>query len=522
MTEWFASSAALTAFLIGLRRLLRGRISPRLQYCLWLAALLRLLLPFSIGHTAFSAANLLPRTEGRAAPVIFTDTAAEPQPASAEDAASGSASAAAPIAPDTPERTPTQNMDRILLSIWLGGAAITGGWFLLCNLRCGKRLRRGVSRGLPASPGRPSVRISETAASACLFGLFRPVIYLTPACAADEQLLQHCAEHEYTHYLHRDYIWAALRGVCLMLHWFDPLVWWAAMLSRTDAELFCDEQTVRRLGEAARADYGRSLIRMTCRERSHPLCTATTMSGRGGQLKTRIVSLTTKPRTTAPTLLFALLLTLTATACAMTGAKAARSGPVLPPAISEAEAAPEAQPVLFSSARDAAVLAVPERYAPEIAVDDGFVIHADVTDIDYDYAQQEVLFSFYDKSQADPAISNRLGLVWSIIRYPADTAQSIAKDECQDLCVLLNNHILGLTEDSVYVLFCTSPRHEGRQYGGTPDAISSFARHAEDGIEILKDFIRRNDLASFEGAVDWEVWYREHILAAVGEALSGA
>lgn len=87
------------------------------------------------------------------------------------------------------------------------------------------------------------------------------------------------------------------------LHWFNPLVWWAAALSRTDAELFCDEDTVRRLGEDVRADYGRSLIRMTCRERVDPLSAATTMSGRGGQLKTRIISITKHPKTAIPVLI---------------------------------------------------------------------------------------------------------------------------------------------------------------------------------------------------------------------------
>ena len=36
MTEWFVSSAVLAAVLIGAHYLLRGKISARLQYALWL------------------------------------------------------------------------------------------------------------------------------------------------------------------------------------------------------------------------------------------------------------------------------------------------------------------------------------------------------------------------------------------------------------------------------------------------------------------------------------------------------
>ena len=60
MAEWFVSSAVLAALLIGAHYLLRGKISARLQYALWLVLLVRLLLPLSIGKTAVSVANLLP------------------------------------------------------------------------------------------------------------------------------------------------------------------------------------------------------------------------------------------------------------------------------------------------------------------------------------------------------------------------------------------------------------------------------------------------------------------------------
>lgn len=73
-------------------------------------------------------------------------------------------------------------------------------------------------------------------------------------------MLRHTVEHEITHFRHGDHFWSALRSVCIALHWYNPLVWWAAILSRNDAELACDEGTIRRIGEDARAEYGRTLI----------------------------------------------------------------------------------------------------------------------------------------------------------------------------------------------------------------------------------------------------------------------
>ena len=102
MAEWFVSSAVLAALLIGAHYLLRGKISARLQYTLWLVLLVRLLLPLSIGKTAVSVANLLPEAE----PATVMQT----EPAAALPAQS--ASAPEPSAPAAPVQTPAQPVQR--------------------------------------------------------------------------------------------------------------------------------------------------------------------------------------------------------------------------------------------------------------------------------------------------------------------------------------------------------------------------------------------------------------------------
>lgn len=542
MAEWFVSSAVLAALLIGAHYLLRGKISARLQYTLWLVLLVRLLLPLSVGKTALSVANLLPEAEPIA--VMQTEPAAAP-PAQA-------ASTPEPAAPAAPVQTPAQPVQRpasmpaqaetgsaepeksaqkpavsvwkIFMLVWASGAALLGLWFLFCNLRYGRQLRAGVLRAIAPKEGRPAVRLTRTALSPCLFGLFPPAIYVTMDCAQDEQLLHHCAEHEYTHYLHRDHIWAVLRGVCLALHWFNPLVWWAAALSRTDAELFCDEDTVRRLGEDARADYGRSLIRMTCRERVDPLSAATTMSGRGGQLKTRIISITKHPKTAIPVLILVLLLCAAAVGCTMTGAKDAAPAQQTPqrtdttPEELEATADTREEPeaaVEFTTTQDTVTLSVPARYENEITADDSFMIEAPETG---EHDLDDVLFSFYDKSQA---AEDRLGLVWAIRAFQFEDPAELVKDGAdrwvEENLMALNTHLLGTRGSTAYYFFCLSPSDKAvRQYDSSDTAaVSSYYQHAADGLDILKDFVVRNGLAPVEGAVDWEAWYQEFILPRI-------
>lgn len=542
MTEWFVSSAVLAALLSGAHYLLRGKISARLQYALWLVLLVRLLLPLSIGKTALSVANLLPEAEPAA--VIQAEPAAVPpaQAARTPEPAAPAAPVQTPAQPvQRPASTPAQaetdsaepeksaqkpavSVRKIFMLVWASGAALLGLWFLFCNLRYGRQLRAGVLRAIAPKEGRPAVRLTRTALSPCLFGLFPPAIYVTMDCAQDEQLLHHCAEHEYTHYLHRDHIWAVLRGVCLALHWFNPLVWWAAALSRTDAELFCDEDTVRRLGEDARVDYGRSLIRMTCRERVDPLSAATTMSGRGGQLKTRIISITKHPKTAIPVLILVLLLCAAAVGCTMTGAQDAAPAQQTSermentPKESEVQEATREEPeaaVEFTTTQDTVTLSVPTRYENEITADDSFMIEAPETG---EHDLDDVLFSFYDKSQAS---EDRLGLVWAIRAFQFEDPAELVKDGAdrwvEENLMALNTHLLGARGSTAYYFFCLSPSDKAvRQYDSSDTAaVSSYYQHAADGLDILKDFVVRNGLAPVEGAVDWEAWYQEFILPRI-------
>lgn len=333
MLEWFVSSAILLAVLIALHYLLRGKVSPKLQYALWAIALVRLLLPFSVGQSAASVENLVPVTQHY---VLYTAPRTAPEPeASAPAQQQQTAQPPVQVLPAR-EAAETQKAVRggsvldlktVLTVVWAVGAAGVLLWFFGCNLAFGRALRKDATLFAPASPGCPAIYVSPTVASPCLFGFLRPAIYLTPDSAADDALRRHCIAHEQTHYRHGDHIWALLRGICLALHWFDPLAWWSAHLARTDAELCCDEDAIRLLGEDERADYGRTLIRMTCRTRIDPLSAATTMSGRGSQLKERVRAIARHPKTAVPVLIAVLLIAAITAGCTMTGAKQKNSTP---------------------------------------------------------------------------------------------------------------------------------------------------------------------------------------------------
>ena len=339
MMQWSISSAILIVTVIALRYLLRGKISLRMQYALWLLVLVRLLVPMSFGASGLSVMNAVPERVPTAqkSAVMPSTTVKENTntPAATGTVGVPAQSMNEPIPPDlvqnitvtttvpTVERT---DWAQLIKTVWLIGVGLVGAAFLLANLRFGRRLRHSRRSVDDAGAALP-VYESGATETPCLFGLLRPCIYVTPDTLADADTLRYSLAHEQTHYRHGDSLWAVLRGVCLALHWYNPLVWWAAELSRRDAEMACDESTVRRLGENERAAYGRTLVRMTCEKRPALLVTATMMTDSGKGLRERITLLVKKPKTAAYTAVAVLLVAGLSVACTFTGKQAALPEP---------------------------------------------------------------------------------------------------------------------------------------------------------------------------------------------------
>ncbi|MDE7218941.1 MAG: M56 family metallopeptidase, partial [Oscillospiraceae bacterium] len=333
-TEMIVTSSVLILLLAALRRVLRGRISQQVQYALWVLAAARLLSPGTLFTVPVSITGA---TEGLQASIheVFPDPDDLPEPATNDilDQLPSPSPAQPPQAdhPDadvavTRRTVPPAVAQRIYNwpdIIWKTGMAVTGGILVLSNLAFSLRLRKSrVRLDLPAAPwsGKLAVYEADGLASPCLSGLFRPAIYLNEA-AMDAEHPQHILAHEYAHYRHGDHVWAVLRCVCLAVHWYNPLVWWAAALSRRDCELACDAAALKRLGEEERIDYGQTLLGMVSRGRSPAalLRAATTMTAGKRAMKERIALIIKQPRMRKTTLISVLLAVCLLVSCSFGG-----------------------------------------------------------------------------------------------------------------------------------------------------------------------------------------------------------
>ncbi len=337
MKEILLTSSVLILALLALRQLFRRTVSRRMQYALWLLVLVRLLVPVNVGtlaHNVLSAAEPVQAVveERLDTPVLYVQDGTERRPA---QLLPGKESQGEPLSPpsDAAQSAPadeysivtptyrTVTLSEALTYVWYAGMAGVGAWFLFTNLRFARALRKARTP-YRVEGCRYPVYLVSALPSPCLFGVLRPAVYLNEKALQSPDALRFVLAHEQTHARHLDPLWSLLRGVCLTVYWFDPLVWLAAVLSREDCELACDEGTLRALGADERAAYGKALLALVpvCDKPQNPLLGATTMTSGKRSLKERITRIAENRQAKAAAVFAVVALAALVCAVSFTGA----------------------------------------------------------------------------------------------------------------------------------------------------------------------------------------------------------
>ena len=293
---WMLESSLLVLMILGIRKAFTGKICYAAVYALWLVAALRFLVPVNIIPTPFGVGTMVSDAvsswkaseaeKTQLSQVAGKDTAAALMPDRQKDLSqvAGKKNSVGHIElPVAKNGKSTERMKalyqgkrttyswssklkglpwgRICIAGWISISGIVLCFFGWSNMSLLRRLK--ADRRYLGHRGNVAVYATKVLQTPCLYGVFRPVIYL-PESLLDRQQeeIEQMVLHEYVHYLHRDYFWAMLRILLLSVYWFDPFVWIAVSYSKKDAELFCDETVIRLLGEDKRLAYGSLLIQI--------------------------------------------------------------------------------------------------------------------------------------------------------------------------------------------------------------------------------------------------------------------
>lgn len=318
LREVLTVSALILAVLL-VRAIFKNRVPKRMVYTLWLVVLVKLCLPGTL-----VSLPVLPAEEA-AAPVQRVELPAQPLPAQQP--------ARAVTQPQTPVQQPVSpaqeaakpaakplTATQIFQIVWAGGSALLGFWLFGTWLVFTVRLHK--SRRFLGRHGRTRIYISSTVKSPCLAGLV-PAVYLTEDVLQTDST-ELILRHELTHLRHLDHLWSFCRTAAVIAYWWNPFIWLAAICSKRDAELACDEAVAAGLSDAQRLVYARAILAQAPRR-------AAALSLAGPPVKERILFLTKKQRTSALCVILVLLLIVSAAGCSITELTRQKTGEITLP-----------------------------------------------------------------------------------------------------------------------------------------------------------------------------------------------
>lgn len=328
--EIIISVTVLVICILLIRRVFRKEIGSRLPYALWLLVALRLVIPISIPvslpmNALINQHHLM---------MLDTDDMVEQLEKPIQVTINSRSGLYHLLAEDSAGMTDSEGQKigesgiifmaghlryswlDVLGTIWTVGMFVIASWIVITNLIFYHGLKKNRSvlhlaaeaetalRGkLPLKIirmyDRTTIYVVTNLVSPCLYGLpGREAVYLTPDLTEDTDRLCHVLTHELCHKRHGDGFWGILRGLLVTVYWFHPFVWAAAIVSKRDCELACDETAITFLGEEERICYGETLLSIITRKArfSDLVCTATTMTGGGKSVKERIGFIVKEPK----------------------------------------------------------------------------------------------------------------------------------------------------------------------------------------------------------------------------------
>jgi len=312
--EWLVKTtiegSVLIALIVLVKAVLRDRLPIRWHYWLWVLLLIRLVMPWA-PKTKLSAFNFIPhsfelqrielalQSEKRIRPPVESpvDQRKKTSPRTSTIADTNVPKLVTPLEP-TPQVEAVQKPARVetvpvkqekwsqtvfvrlcstLPFVWLIGAVGLAGFILVRNFKLWRLVKRErpitnsqilelledckMQMGIQTIVG---VVVTDKVKGPALFGFIRPRLLLPQGLIEDLGLdeLYYVFIHELCHLKRRDVYLGWLISLLQILHWFNPLMWFAFHRMRLDREFACDALAVSTINAEEAPVYGRTILNL--------------------------------------------------------------------------------------------------------------------------------------------------------------------------------------------------------------------------------------------------------------------
>jgi beta-lactamase regulating signal transducer with metallopeptidase domain len=246
-----ASYAALAVMLV---RLLIKKAPKIFSYVLWSIVLFRLVCPISFE----SPLSLIPgKTEAIPYNIaVFQNPTVIKGIETVDNTVNDPVQSSFPTVNAVAGPNSMDAVTEIASIIWLLGIAVLLGYGMMSYNRLKNRI-------FDATLVRDNIFETDRIETPFVLGLIKPRIYIPTGLASKE--LDYILKHEQTHIKRRDYVIKPIAFCAVVLHWFNPLMWFCYSLMSKDMEMSCDESVLKQSSEDIRINYSSSLLALSAR-----------------------------------------------------------------------------------------------------------------------------------------------------------------------------------------------------------------------------------------------------------------
>ncbi len=280
--KWIVCSTVMATLLVFLvlfvKLVFRDKLGARWHYIIWMLVLLKLLIPFG-PQSQLSIFNLFNITDRAITEKSYdvmdkistaTTNIVKSTPIPCFDA---------PVKKDAPsgahEPDKTLYLSILGLFIWFTGASLVGIHICKSNLKSSNELDIGNPVEDPdlldyLKECREKIGIKRDIIIKGVSNLKTPALYgiLNPVLLIPFHMLQgsgtkqvkYAIYHELAHLKRRDIPMNIFLSFLVVVHWFNPFIWYAFYKIRQDSEFACDELVLSCLKPSEQKEYGLTLI----------------------------------------------------------------------------------------------------------------------------------------------------------------------------------------------------------------------------------------------------------------------
>jgi beta-lactamase regulating signal transducer with metallopeptidase domain len=255
--------------ILALRALLRLKAQPGAFYWAWVAVALLLVLPVSI-PVSWSRYGLIRPVHQDLGAVAVRAPAAEMSGLAGVNP--GEQRAPAQVQDSRAAQARSRPFYELLPALWIMGVfmlavmRVASYFIFVRKLRLSRASAAPLPKAVASRLGTEGQRLSVTDAVGTpgVFGLVRTTMLFPPGLLErlSPQEARLVIAHELGHIRRRDLLTHVLIDAARIVHWFNPLVWIAALYAGHDCELACDEFVISRLGPNEAHEYGATLLKV--------------------------------------------------------------------------------------------------------------------------------------------------------------------------------------------------------------------------------------------------------------------